>query len=154
MTVTLAPATLSPVAARVDGTSRADADQWGPRLYEYLEAVWRADGTNQNSWSLEHRIPAATISRLGSGAVPSLSTMRTIADALGLTLVDVQLVAGVLDEAEVKRKAPAAPAPQSIDDVIETDPTLQDWQRKAVSDVLTMVRGVESEIARGRRRRR
>lgn len=123
----------------------ADSAQWGPNLYAWLETYWRAHGTNANAWSDAHPgVSGATISRWKTGTVPGLTAMRAVADALGMSLVDVLTVAGVIREGETGARHVPDPELPSIDLAIDTDPTLSDPARDALRGVLNGIRRVES----------
>ena len=121
-----------------------NVDEWGPNLYAYLEAYWRANGTNANAWSGAHvGIEAPTLSRWRGGSVPSLTTMRTVADALGLSMLDILLIAGIVDASEATGQPPTPPV-LSVDAAIKSDPDLTPFQRKTLADILDALRRVES----------
>lgn len=133
--------------------STVSPDDYGPRLYAYLETHWRAQGTNANAWVNQHPgIQGPTVSRWRNGSVPSLANMRAVADALGVSMLDVLTAAGVVDERDAKR-APATPAPPSIDAAIAGDPNLTDLQRRTLGDILASLREVEGGRATRRRGR-
>lgn len=133
--------------------ANTDPAQWGPALYSYLEAHWRAAGTNANAWAGSHPgVEGPTLSRWKSGdATPTLPRMVTIADALGVPLLDVLIGAGIVDRRDVGRDA-ARPAAPSIDAAIEHDPGLTALQRRTLRDMLAAMREVGSEPRVSRRR--
>lgn len=122
-----------------------DSREWGPRLYAYLEDYWREQGTNANAWTAQHPgVQGPTVSRWKVGAVvPSLQAMQAVADALGVTMLDVLIAAGVVDVGEVGRDAARAVVPD-IDSAIAADPALADWQRRNLREFLDALRRVEA----------
>jgi hypothetical protein len=138
---------MSYVSARLSimpTTQVADAEQWGPRLHAWLEAYWRANNTNANAWTDSHPgIQGATVSRWKSGTVPSLQAMRSVADALGISIVEVLKIAGVVREGEDGHGEVIVPAPPSIDVAIAQDESLSPLARKTLRDILAAIRAVE-----------
>lgn len=125
--------------------SNDDAATYGPNLYAYLAEHWTALGTNQNAWCDAHPgIHAPTVSRWRTGTEPRLPAFRQVADALGVSVVDVLVAAGVLRSDEVGGRVATAPVPASLDVALRTDPTLSDDLRKAVRDIVRAWRNVES----------
>lgn len=125
-------------------TNNVDESEYGPRLYAYLEQHWRALGTNANQWTgLHPDLQGPTVSRWRTGSVPKIAAMRAVADALGVSLVDVLVAAGVLDKREVGRDAAAPPAP-TIDAAIANDPTLHPRLRQTLRDLVDAWRSVDS----------
>lgn len=134
-----------------------DPGEWGPRLYAYLETHWQASGTNANAWADRNPgIQGPTLSRWRSGTAPSLPAMIAVADALGVTLVDVLLACGVLAPADVDGRTATQPAAPNIDVAIEHDPSLVRWQRDRLTEILAAMRQVEAgaDVAANAPRRR
>lgn len=132
--------------------SNTDPAEYGPRLYSYLERHWHALGTNANAWAGQHpAIQGPTVSRWKAGSIPSLPAMRAVADALGVTMLDVLVASGVVDPKDAKREL-REPPPPSIDAAIAKDPELTDLQRRTLGDILESLRAVEGGQASRRRR--
>lgn len=125
--------------------SNDDAGSYGPNLYAYLAEHWRALGTNQNAWCDAHPgIHAPTVSRWRTGTEPRLPAFRTIAEALGVPVVDVLVAAGVLQPDEVGGRTPAQPTTATLDLALRTDPDLSVGLRKAVRDIVRAWRTIEA----------
>jgi hypothetical protein len=77
--------------------------------------------------------------------------MRAVADAAGVSLVDVLAIAGALRNGEATSEPPV-PAPPSIDVAIAQDPDLSPLARKTLRDLLGAIR--EAEAAEPERPRR
>lgn len=123
--------------------TNVDESEYGPRLYAYLEQHWRALGTNANQWTGQHpELQGPTVSRWRTGSVPKVAAMRAVADALGVSLVDVLVAAGVLDKREVGRDAATPPAP-TIDAAIANDPSLHPRLRQTLRDLVDAWRSVD-----------
>jgi hypothetical protein len=73
--------------------------------------------------------------------------MRAVADALGVSMLDVLVAAGVVDPKDAKREA-TVPPPPSIDAAIANDPALTDLQRRTLRDILDALRKVETGDAK------
>jgi transcriptional regulator with XRE-family HTH domain len=128
----------------------------GAALYAYLSAYWRAHGTNQNAWCDAHPgIQAPTVSRWARGTEPSLSALRKVADALGISMLDILIAADVITEAELDRPAPAAPAAPSFLDAVRLDPDLTDREREIYPEMraafAAVTTGRADEVARNPR---
>lgn len=120
------------------------SEKWGPRLYTWLEAYWRANDTNANAWAdANPGIQGATLSRWKTGTVPSLPAMRAVADAAGISLVDVLGIAGALRPGEAEHEPPVPVAP-SVDVAIAQDPELSPLARKTLRDMLAAIREAEA----------
>ncbi|HET8581732.1 MAG TPA: helix-turn-helix transcriptional regulator [Jatrophihabitans sp.] len=138
-----------------------DTAQHGPALYAYLADYWRTNGTNQNAWCDQHPgIHAPTVSRWRNGTEPRLSAFRAVADALGVSILDVLQAAGVITAAEAKGRTVAPHAAPSLDVALERDETVPASARRAIAEMLRAIRDVESGKAaqvtaspRGRRTR-
>jgi hypothetical protein len=124
------------------------AGEWGPNLYRHLEAHWHAVGTTQNAWSEANGFHPSTVYRWGQGKQPGLDHMQAVAAALGVTLLDVLLIAGVIDAEDVGRAAPTAPEPTSPEVAIRGDESLNDWQQRHLLDFLASIRDVGAQIER------
>lgn len=125
-------------------SSNVHPDEYGPRLYSYLERHWRAAGTNANAWVNQHpTLQGPTVSRWKTGSVPSLAAMRAVADALDVTMLDVLVAAGVVDSAEVNHEPPE-PAPPTIDAAIALDPNIHPNLRAALREIVDGFRAVEA----------
>jgi len=121
-----------------------DISEWGPRLYAYLERHWTAEGATANRWAYAHGIQGASISRWKTGDVtPSLERMVDVAAALDVTVLDVLIAAGVVDEADAKRPA-SLPVPPSIDAAIAHDPDLSPELRRSLRDFVAAWRRVDA----------
>ncbi len=121
-------------------TPMTNTKDWGPRLYAYLERYWATHDTNRNAWSGVHAgVEPVTLYGWKKGNIPSLTTMQAVATALGATMLDLLIVAGVVDKKEVGHDA-ASPEAPSIDDAIRLDPTLSAAQRRDLTEVLQGMR--------------
>lgn len=125
-----------------------DKKMWGPRLYAYLEAAWTAAGSTREAWAREHDLTPTTVRGWGEDArEPSISNMQVVARALGVELLDVLVIAGILDETRKGHAAPLAPEPPTIAAALSADQALTKADREKISDFAAMVRE-----ARGRSR--
>jgi hypothetical protein len=121
----------------------SQAETWGPNLHAYLEKWWQRLGTNSNAWSYANGIQGPTVSRWKSGTVPSLQAMLTVANALGVSMFDVLVAAGVVDKRELGREV-VEPGPCTVDAALKTDPSLTELQRRTLTEMLAAIREVES----------
>lgn len=123
-----------------------DPTEYGPRLYAYLEAFWRANNTTANAWCDQHPgIHGPTLHRWRNGAEPKLSGCRAVADALGVSLVDLLLASGVIRKDETEGRDPVHFAPPSLDAALKHDESVSPRLRGILRDMVKQYR--EAEIA-------
>ena len=105
-----------------------------------------APGQSMRSFCLEHGLDNARISAWESNPSDvSIDRMREFAEALGLTLGQVMVIAGYGDEDDFGGATPPAPAAPnvSIDFALEHDPELSDFARRTLREILESIRAVE-----------
>ena len=131
-----------------DKTAPARKDH-GPRLAAYVRSLL-APGQSMRSFCLEHGIDNARGSAWESspGDV-SIDRMRELANALGLTLGQVMVIAGYGTPDDFGGATPPEPtAPVvSIDVAIDHDPELSEFARRSLREILSSLRVLESGTA-------
>lgn len=129
------------------GSMTADPSEWGPRLYAHVDAHLRAAGLTVNAWADAHPgVGGPTLSRWRDGVTPRLETMLPVAAALGETILDLLVVAGVVDPDDPRRDAP------TIEAALRGDPGLSDLERTTMTQILAALRKAELEVSAQRGR--
>lgn len=128
----------------VDNRTRKDH---GARLAAYVRGML-APGQSLRSFCLERGLDNQRLSKWEQAASSdvSIDSMRDFAQSLGLTLGEVMVIAGYGTPDDFGGASPSAPVGPVVDvDVaIDHDPNLSDVQRRALRDVLSAMRQVES----------
>lgn len=124
-----------------------DMKQWGPRLYAFAETYWTRAGMSRDAWARHHGVTPTMLLRWEDGTtVPGLPAILDIAAATETPLIDVLVVAGILDASEVGAAAP------TVDAALLGDPALTDLQRRTLTEMLAALREAESAGTSARRR--
>lgn len=126
---------------------------WGPRLAAYIETHLASDALTPNAWAdRKPGISGADITRWRQGTEPSLPKLVVVADALGVSLLDVLTASGVIGADELGRE-PVTPAVPSVDASLTHDPSIHNDDRARLRDIVDAFRAVRSGQAAVVRRR-
>jgi hypothetical protein len=111
-------------------------------LYDWLERYWAANGLSPSGWSKLVGLSPSTVLRWAHSD-PDISSLRAIAQATGMTMIELLVIAEIItpDEANgIVPREPLEPAPYSVEDAIDHDPQLSDQERKVLRAALDLVR--------------
>lgn len=130
--------------------------QHGSALMDYLRGEWEARGMTQTAFARAARVENSNFSRWADGGNPwNIDLLRQIADTLNVPLTKVLLAAEYLRDEEVDGRIDRTPmrAP-SIDDAIESDPTLSSAERALLRTAreLARARRLEDDERKSRNR--
>lgn len=119
----------------------------GERLAAYLEGRL-APGQSMRAFCRDHGLDNALVSAWKSGRGVDLDSARRVADALGLTLGQVLVVAGYGEPSDFGGAVPPEPVAPivDVDYAIEHDPNLTDAERALLRQVRQFTRGNSPEI--------
>jgi hypothetical protein len=96
-----------------------------------------------------HGIDNALVSGWKAGRGADIESLRRLADGLGLTLGQVLVIAGIGtpdDFGGATPPEPRPPAPPSVDEAIERDPTLTTAERQVLREVRRFTRSQEAGV--------
>lgn len=131
------------------------SDTHGPAaLVEYLEARL-APGQSIRSFCAEHRLDPTRISAWRHASGVSIEQMREFADAVGLRLGQVMVIAGYGTPEDFgegsKPPPPPEPPPLDVHYAIQHDPSLTKEEREVLESALALVRRTR-QTGRGTRK--
>lgn len=115
----------------------------------YLEAEWASRGTSRADFGKQVRFADSQFTNWAKGRMPRLAPLREIADALGISAVEVLHGMGFLTDEEAREVGPP-----NIDEAIERDPRLTDEMRAALRANRALVSGDRGAVSKVRGKKR
>lgn len=113
-------------------------NDWGPALMAYLHEQWEARGTTRAQFGKLVPFADSNFTNWAKGVEPKLDPIRQIADALGVSPVEVLHGMGFLTDTERDRLVQVEFS-HDVGKAIESDPGLTKTARNALRAVFTAV---------------
>lgn len=88
----------------MDNSRSRPPSKYALALMAYLKDEWKATGTTQTAFARESRIEGSNFTSWSKGGEPGLEFLRTIADSLGISAVELLLNMGFLTSEEAAGK--------------------------------------------------
>lgn len=124
----LSSMTATPTDAASDPGSRT---RYALALTRFLEAEWKALGTNRGKWCRKVGLADSTVFRWSQGVEPDMPTYDLLAKALGRDLVDVLQAAGYLSAEDLAGRSVAPRGLPDAMDAVRADPALSEEEKQA-----------------------
>lgn len=122
--------------------SDSDSNQAGPALARYFHAQM-LPGESLRAFCISRGIDYNRAVQWQSGAEPRMGHLQRVAEALGLTLLQVLVIAGFISEDEAGGAGVVPPRP-SLDEAIAYDGSLSEDSKDTLRRIVAGLRAVES----------